>query len=201
MTYYTPQALLFDLDGVLINSLESWWHALNDAFKQYKYPPITKDTFIKQYWGHDLRDILPTQNMDLGIATFCSKIYHNYLYTITIYDDTIPTLEKLNKLPKALITNTPSTCTYPILDHFNLTHFFKSIVCSDNVTKAKPDPALIIEACRQLKISPQNTVMIGDTKSDIYAAHAAGCPIIGKNIQGNSKITTLSELLPLIKIS
>ena len=106
----------------------------------------------------------------------------------------------ITTLPKAIITNTPSTCTHPILDHFNLTSYFHTIVCSDDVTKAKPDPALIIEACHRLQLHPKETVMIGDTESDIRAAKAAGCPIIGKNIQGNSTITTLSELLTLIKI-
>lgn len=200
MTLYSPKALLFDLDGVLINSVDSWWHSLNEAFQHYGHLPLTKQAFIQQYWGHDLKDILPNQNMDLGIATFCSTIYHNYLHTITIYKDTIPTLQQLTTIPKAIITNTPSTCTHPILDHFNLTSYFHTIVCSDDVTKAKPDPALIIEACHRLQLHPKETVMIGDTKSDIQAAKAAGCPIIGKNIQGNSTITTLSEILSLIKI-
>jgi HAD superfamily hydrolase (TIGR01509 family) len=195
-----PKAILFDLDGVLIDSLESWWYSLNEAFQHYNHQPITKEEFIQKYWGHDLRDILLKQNMNIGIATFCSEIYHCYLHTITIYDDTISTLQHFRSKPKAIITNTPSTCTYSILKHFDLTKYFQTIVCSDNVAKAKPDPALIIKACCQLKIKPIETVMIGDTKSDIQAAQAAGCPIIGKNIPGNSMITTLNELIPLIKI-
>jgi HAD superfamily hydrolase (TIGR01509 family) len=200
MTLYTPKALLFDLDGVLINSIDSWWHALNKAFQHYGHQPITKQEFIHGYWGHDLRDILPKQHMDLGIASFCSDIYHHYIHTIAIYEDTVPTLKQLTNIPKAIITNTPSTCTHPILKRFNLTLYFKTVVCSDDVIKAKPDPALIFEACRRLQFHPPETVIIGDTKSDIQAANAARCPIIGKNIQGNSIITTLSDLISLIKI-
>ena len=201
MTSYSPKALLFDLDGVLIDSVDSWWHALNEAFKHYNYQSISKESFMQQYWGHDLRDILSKQKINLGIATFLCNIYHRYHHHITIYEDTIPTLKQLNTIPKAIITNTPSHCTYPILDHFNLTSHFQIIVCSDDVTKSKPDPALIFEACHRLNLVPQDIIMIGDTKSDIQAAEAAGCLIIGKNIKGNSTITNLTELISLINIS
>ena len=44
-----PEAILFDMDGVLVDSLDSWWHALNESFKRYNQKEITRDEFIKKY--------------------------------------------------------------------------------------------------------------------------------------------------------
>ncbi|MBU0497248.1 MAG: HAD family hydrolase [Candidatus Thermoplasmatota archaeon] len=199
MNYYRPKALLFDFDGVLINSIDSWWMSLNEAFHYYGYPRITKKEFTERYWGHDLKDILPHQNMDLGIATFCANIYHKYFSFITLYEDTISTLQNLDAFQKAIITNTPSNCTHPLLKRLQINKYFTTVVCSDEVKKAKPYPDLIYEACRRLKIHPSEALMIGDTSSDIEDAYRAGCTIIGKKIQGDSTIADLSDLLRLIK--
>ncbi len=199
MNYYQPKALLFDLDGVLINSIDSWWMSLNEAFQYYGYPRITKNEFIDRYWGHDLKDILPHQNIDLGIATFCANIYQKYFSFITLYQDTISTLQKLDTFRKAIITNTPSKCTLPLLKRFDIKKYFTTIVCSDEVKKAKPFPDIIYEACRRLMITPSEALMIGDTSSDIEAARRAGCKIIGKKIMGDSTIVELNDLIVLIK--
>ena len=44
-----PNAILFDMDGVLVDSLDSWWKALNSSLKRFKYQEITRDEFIKIY--------------------------------------------------------------------------------------------------------------------------------------------------------
>ena len=170
-----PSAILFDMDGVLIDSLDSWWNALNQALKAFNHKEIRKNEFINKYWGHDLRDNLKKMRLDPNIGNFCNTIYSENLDTIKIYNDTKTTLQKLNKYIKAIITNTPKDCTKQILKKFNIETFFSLIITSDEVQKAKPDPEIIYKACESLHVSPENVLLIGDTKSDIQAGKASGC--------------------------
>ncbi|MCK5636548.1 MAG: HAD family hydrolase, partial [Thermoplasmatales archaeon] len=50
-----PEAILFDMDGVLVDSLDSWWASLNESLTKYGQAEITRDEFINKYWGHDLQ--------------------------------------------------------------------------------------------------------------------------------------------------
>jgi phosphoglycolate phosphatase len=194
-----PAAILFDLDGVLVDSLDAWWHALNQALEHYHHPTLSKTTFIEQYWGHDLHDILKTMKLNPDIATFCNNAYQNFINKITIFDDTYTVLQSLNQYPKALITNTPANCTHQILKKYAIEPYFITVITSNDVTKAKPAPEPILKACKQLHVQPKDTLLIGDTKSDILAGKTAGCTVIGINIPADYTIHHLKELLNFIK--
>jgi phosphoglycolate phosphatase-like HAD superfamily hydrolase len=75
---YNPSAVLFDMDGVLIDSLDSWWQALNDALKRFKHQEITREEFIETYWGHDLRANLERLQLNPEVAEFCNVTYGGY---------------------------------------------------------------------------------------------------------------------------
>ena len=194
-----PSALLFDMDGVLIDSLDSWWHALNDALKMCKHQEITRDEFIRTYWGRDLRWNLKQLHLNPEVATFCTVTYGDHLNDIHIYPDTKDTLEKLTSYKKAVITNTPTDCARQILEKFNISDFFESIVTSDDVKKAKPDPEIVFKACEKLAVEPKTVVLIGDTDSDVKAGKAAGCTVIGLRINADITIQRLAELPGLFR--
>ena len=196
---YHPQAILFDLDGVLIDSLESWRNALNQALTAYHYPEIKKEEFINKFWGHDLYDILKTMKLDPEIVRFCNTIYGDHINEIKIFPDTIPTLQKLNNFQKAIITNTPRDCTQQILRRFSLDQHFPIVITCDDVLKAKPDPEPIFKACRLLQVTPQNVLLIGDTESDVKAGKSAGCTVIGIKIKADVTIDSLSMLPTFIE--
>ncbi|HVQ00060.1 MAG TPA: HAD family hydrolase [Candidatus Thermoplasmatota archaeon] len=194
-----PSALLFDMDGVLIDSLDSWWHALNDALTMFKHPTITRDEFIHTYWGHDLRSNLRRLHLNPEVATFCNLTYGGNLNYVRIYPETRPTLEQLKRYRKAIITNTPTDCTKQILQMFSIGDYFQTIVTSDDVTHAKPDPEIVFKACELLQVEPSEVMLIGDTTSDVQAGHAAGCTVIGINVDADITIQTLSELLTILE--
>lgn len=189
-----PHALLFDMDGVLIDSLNSWWQSLNTALETFHLPTISREEFTKKYWGHDLRDNLKTMGLSQKIGTFCNTSYSQHLHAIRMYPETIPTLETLITYKKGIITNTPQACTRQILKQFAIQHYFQAIVTSDEVQHAKPDPEIIFRACQLLQIKPENAVVIGDTSSDVQAGRAAGCTVIGINVDADIRIATLKEL-------
>jgi HAD superfamily hydrolase (TIGR01509 family) len=189
-----PKALLFDMDGVLVDSLDSWWYALNSALKTYGHPGLSREEFVQRFWGYDLYDNLRMLGLPSEIGLFCNRIYGQYLSSTKIYPETLPTLRQLDRFPKAVITNSPRSCVEEILRHFQLMPFFQVVVTSDEVKNGKPDPELVYTACRRLRVSPPQVVLIGDTINDVLAGHAAGCPVVGLNIKADETIHSLLEL-------
>ena len=70
-----PNAILFDLDGVLIDSLDAWLAALNNAFEHHGYNTITKAEFFTKYWGYDLRDNVEKMKISTIISLFKVNFY------------------------------------------------------------------------------------------------------------------------------
>jgi HAD superfamily hydrolase (TIGR01509 family) len=194
-----PSAILFDLDGVLIDSLDSWRNALNQALKTFNSEEISKNEFVNNYWGHDLKYTLKQMNLDPNIETFCNEIYGNHLDTINIYPDAKSTLKELDKYVKVLITNTPRNCTQQILKKFDIKHYFSFFLTSDDVEKSKPNPEIIYKACQHLNVSPKKVLLVGDTTSDVMAGKAAGCIVVGINTKTDFTINRLSELTDIVE--
>lgn len=193
-----PDAILFDMDGVLVNSLDSWWISLNQALVNYGKKEITKEEFFSKYWGHDLKYNLEKMGLDYRILKFCNNIYGQNVGQVKIYPETVDILKKLNGYKKAIITNTPKDCTDQIVKNFNFERFFEIVLTSDDVNYGKPSPELIIKACDHLKVNPKYAVLIGDTKSDVEAGRAANCKVIGINIEADYTIENLSGILSII---
>ncbi len=195
----TPSAILFDMDGVLVDSLDSWWKALNSALKRFKHQEITRDEFKNTYWGHDLKANLKRLQLNPEVAQFCNITYGNHLDYIHIYPDTKSTLQKLSPYTKAIITNTPTDCAKQILKKFDIEPYFQEIITSDDVTKAKPDPEIVYKACEKLRVDPTTVILVGDTQSDVKAGQAAGCFVVGLSTPADVTIQSLSELLSLLQ--
>ncbi len=193
-----PSAILFDMDGVLVDSLDSWWKALNSALKKFKHQELTRNEFIETYWGHDLRANLKRLKLNPKVAPFCNITYGDHLDYIRIYPDTKSALKQLVSYKKAVITNTPTDCARQILKKFDITQYFEAIITSDDVLKAKPDPEIVFTACKRLGVTPKNALLVGDTESDVKAGRAAGCIVIGLNIDADLTIQRLSELTDLV---
>ena len=193
-----PRAILFDMDGVLVDSLDSWLSALNSALKAYNYKQISKDEFLEKYWGHDLYDNIERMNLPVEVGRFCNNVYGEQIGRIKIYTETKDTLQKLINYKKAIITNTPKDCAVQILKRFDIEKYFKFVVTSDDVSMAKPSPEIVLKACERLNVDPEDVVLIGDTDSDVKAGRAAGCKVVGINVEADYTIRDLSELTTLI---
>jgi HAD superfamily hydrolase (TIGR01549 family) len=194
-----PDAILFDLDGVLVDSVDAWLTSLNIALTQFNHKMITRDDFIDNYWGHDLHNTLNLIGVDQRAVVICNSLYKKNLNKVNLYPNVKLTLQKLNSYKKGLITNTPKDQTNIILKKFDLNKYFDVVITSDDVSYAKPDPEIVLKACKILHVEPKRVIIIGDTKSDIEAGKAAGCKIIGMNIKTDYNIRKISELTKIIK--
>jgi HAD superfamily hydrolase (TIGR01509 family) len=193
-----PSALLFDMDGVLVDSFDSWWVALNLALKASHHKEITREEFLEKYWGHDLDDNVKAMGLEREVGNLCVKIYSNQVDMVRIYPGTTSILQKLDGYKKGIITNTPRNCTDKILNKFNMRRYFDAVITSDDVTKGKPNPEVIFMASDVLDVNPKKIVLVGDTESDVKAGKAAGCIVIGLNIEADYTIRSLSELLDIL---
>jgi len=193
-----PNAILFDLDGVLVDSFDAWLAALNDAFKIFNYKEITKEEFLKKYWGYDLFDNLKKMNLSFEVGRICNNQYKKHLDKVKIHPDTKIILNKLNMYRKVLITNTPKDSAIQVLKKFNIDKYFEFVLTSNDVTMPKPDPEIVLKSCNLLDVNPAEVILIGDTKSDVKAGKAAGCKVVGINIDGDYIVNNLAGLLKLI---
>ena len=195
-----PSAILFDMDGVLVDTLNAWWLSLNISLKAFNYKIIIREEFIEKYWGHDLYDNLKTMNIPLKVGTYCNNVYGEHIDMIKIYPETKDTLQKLNKYKKSIITNTPKDSAVQILKRFDIEKYFEFILTSDDVTMAKPNPEIVLKSCKMLNANPTEVVLVGDTESDVKAGKAAGCNVIGINVDADYTISNLSELITILNL-
>ena len=195
-----PSAILFDMDGVLIDSLEAWLLSLNKSLEAFNYETISKEKFIEKYWGHDLYDNLKTMEIPMEVGNFCNNVYGKHINLIKIYPETKDTLEKLTGFKKSIITNTPKNCAVQILKKFDIEKHFEFVLTSDDVAMAKPDPEIVLKSCEMLDVKPSEVILVGDTESDVKAGRAAGCKVIGINVKADFTINNLSELTLLLNL-
>ena len=69
----------------------------------------------------------------------------------------------------------------PLLEAADLESFFTLTLCADRAEDRKPSPNLLLTACAQLDIEPRRMLYVGDSRSDIVAAHVAGCRVTAVN--------------------
>jgi HAD superfamily hydrolase (TIGR01509 family) len=194
-----PAGLLFDMDGVLVDSHESWYQLLACLIRERFSRNLSRKEFMSRYWSRDLRDIFADLGLAIELDPFCREIYSRYLDNVLLAAGVKETLERLSHLPKAVITNTPAVCACQILRKFGLQRYFEAVLTGGEVVNGKPDPEIVIKGCEALAIQPEEAVLIGDSSLDVLAGRAAGCTVIGIGIEGDYTIRSLPELLDLIK--
>jgi len=195
-----PIAILFDLDGVIVNSEDAWLSSLNTALEYFNNNPISLEEFNEKYWGNDVNDTLKKLGLPDEAVNIVNKAYLNNINKVTIFPDVIDTLYKLKKYKKGLITNTPKKSALSLLTKFNILKYFNIVVTSDDVKFGKPHPEIIEKACKLLNVKPFEAIIIGDTISDIKAGRSIGSTVIGIKIDADYYINRISDILKILSI-
>lgn len=199
------KAVLFDMDGVIVDSFEAWFKLFNLTRKHFGLKEITKEVFTDDVWGGPIeRDakIYFGKRSVKEIIRFYFDNFGKFFGDMKLFPNASFVLEELRKKGKriGLVTNTPKKQAYSLLEHLNLKKYFDAIVCGDEVSRGKPEPDIMILACERLNINTKDSVLIGDTKADMVAGKKAKCHTVGFRINnGDKRIDELKELLGIVK--
>jgi len=77
-----------------------------------------------------------------------------------------------------ICTNKPEATCFPVLDALKLRHFFSSVICGDTLKFRKPDPRHVFHTLDDMGADANNAAFVGDSETDIEAAHNAGIPCV-----------------------
>lgn len=184
-----PAAVLFDLDGTLVDTAPDFIAVLNRQLLAHGRQPLAAERIrasvsqgSKAVVALGFADRFPTDSTEFEAIR--QEFLQSYLRHIAdesrLFDGLDDLLAKLeaNNIPWGIVTNKPSLYAQPLLAALNLDKRCKVMICPDMVTHTKPHPEPMLKAAHALKVSPEDCVYIGDHRRDIEAGHNAGMTTI-----------------------
>ncbi|MBN2497025.1 MAG: HAD family hydrolase [Deltaproteobacteria bacterium] len=173
------EALIFDLDGTLVDSEAEIVRSAIVAFERIGVCGVSPDT-IHPHMGCPLEDLFVRfggADQSAGrLARFVEAYRSSYEHDPgpgALFDGVVEMLASLGGYPKAVATTKPTWSAEKILASVGLDGVF-DLVQGTDAMPPKPDPAVLLEAARRLGVPAGRCAMIGDTGRDIQAARAAG---------------------------
>ncbi|MDD5111946.1 MAG: HAD family hydrolase [Candidatus Altiarchaeota archaeon] len=202
MTTLKPRAVLFDLDGVLLDSIDAWHGTFNDVLEHYGKKRISKKTFLDDVLGKPIEEDskhFPGSTPE-GIRKLYIRFFPKNACNIKPYEGAIKLLQNLRKkgIKTALVTNTPRKLTESSLKASGLAGMLDVVKTPDDVPAGKPDPAMLLSAMKELCAGIDESIMVGDTIVDVQAARNAGVKVVGIGVQGDMQIKHIREMEKLL---
>ena len=190
----SKRGAIFDLDGTLADTSADLLNAANAALAPRDLPMLNLAQ-DKSYAGRGGRSMIrrsiqlsgrdpdTPENAALTTAIYPELLeaYSGALAVEThLFDGVVECLDALEAEDWALgvCTNKPEQMALAVLDALGVLHRFGSMLGADTLSVRKPDPIHVIETARRCGADPRSSVMIGDTSTDLKAAHAAGIPCV-----------------------
>ncbi|HET6398918.1 MAG TPA: HAD family hydrolase, partial [Candidatus Thermoplasmatota archaeon] len=186
------EAVLWDLDGTLLESSQSIRETMNAVLAERGYPTFAAGE-LRQLVGKPLRDILAVKCPDAQaiepMALRYRQVYNERAWvTVRLHDGMQELLHELTGwgLRQGVVTSKGEEEADVLLADLGLRHHFDAVVGDDDVRPLKPHPAPVLEAARRLVVPPGACAMVGDTPYDIEAwvragARAASPPLVERS--------------------
>lgn len=181
------QAVLFDLDGTLIDTAPDLGHALNLQRARHGLPPLP-DAQIRPQASHGARGLLAAgfdlHPDDAKFDTMRDEFLQLYADHICVHSRPFPgILELLDALETrglkwGVVTNKPARFTEPLMSVLDLAERAACIVSGDSCPHPKPHPEPMLIAAGLCDTRPGQCLYLGDAERDIQAATAAGMPAL-----------------------
>ena len=183
------KAILFDLDGTLLDTLADLANSMNAALEELGLPIHPVEAYLK-FVGDgvetEARRALGAAAEDPEIFSKClviakQKYAEKYLENTAMYEGIAEMLDGLEGrgIGKAIFSNKPDEFVQPIVDKLLGKWSFAAVQGLDNNTPCKPDPTAAIAIAKKLGFEPEQIVYVGDTNTDMQTAVAAGMYAVG----------------------
>jgi len=218
---FKVSAVMFDLDGTLMNTAPQIAEAANRMLADIGLPELPYQQ-VKNYIGEGAQTLIKrcltgqlNVEPDAELFSRAQPLFFEY-YADNVteskpFDGVVEGLDVIKQkgVKMACVTNKPEKFTLPLLQQSGLRDYFALVVSGDTLAKKKPDPIQLQHTCAKFDVIEVEAMLVGDSATDIAAAHAAGCFIVtvpyGYN-QGrpidvskvDAMITDLTQLPPLL---
>lgn len=210
----TIKAIIFDLDGTLIDSVTDLANSVNHTLAEVGLPVHTQEE-IKSFVGDGVQKLIKRSlgqaHMDKfadAFAIFMDHYGSHCTDNTILYPgvaETLPILAQEYSL--AVLTNKSLKFTVKILQALDISHHFNEVLGGDSLPGKKPDPAGILYLADKWSLDPATEmIMVGDHATDIEVGHRAGCKTVfimeGIGVERDLKpdfvITSMNELSGLL---
>jgi phosphoglycolate phosphatase len=187
---YRPKAIVFDLDGTLVDSAPEIATALNGAMAEIgeaPFPLAEVQSFIGGGATVALKRALAARGTRIEDASFDAMMVSFYRVYAEVsekgnglYPGVMETLTALRDrtVPLGVCTNKAAPITAIALRALGIAHFFATVVGARDDLPRKPAPDMLLAALTALGARPDEALVVGDSRSDVGSARAAGCPVI-----------------------
>lgn len=191
-------AVLFDLDGTLVDSETLASEATNKAFKEVLNRPISKEENARLK-GRPVKKLLAEWFPAEGGEIYDSIISHfsERMDEVMPFNGIAELLEELKSvgIPMAVVTSGQRSVAERLMFPSGISKYFKFMVCQEDTLKHKPDPEPVLLAASKLEISPDACIYIGDQPYDIISARSAKMKVLGA-VWGPGLISVLEAEKP-----
>jgi HAD superfamily hydrolase (TIGR01509 family) len=182
------QAVLFDMDGTLVDSEKLWDISLAALYEHHGgiLTPEVRASMVGGSAEDTMRTVYTDLALDQDPVAMAESIHWLHDYTGELFDNGLPWCDGAHELlealaaertPMALVTNTQRALTDRALN--SIGHkYFSATVCADEVPRGKPAPDLYLRAAALLELPPPACLAIEDSVTGTAAAESAGCPVL-----------------------
>jgi phosphoglycolate phosphatase len=184
-------AVIFDLDGTLVDTAPDLTRATNHVLAMNGRPAVSIDD-VRAMVGHGARKLIALGFARTGSEVEPDRLDELFDVFVDFYAANIAVDSRLFPGARAVLdrcresgialgicTNKLELLSRRLIGQLGLEGYFGAIVGQDTVQVAKPDPRPYRETLRQLGVTPARSLFVGDSEIDVRTARAAGVPIIG----------------------
>ncbi len=186
-----PEMVLIDVDGTLVDSVPDLAWCVDEMMRSLDMPVHGEDK-VRNWVGNGVERLVrraligqldgePDEALfERAYPVFLDLYKDNTSKRSQLYPGVIEGLTYLKQSGIILgcVTNKAESFTLPIIRDLGIADYFQSVVCGDTLPKKKPDPLPLLYSAEKLGVSAEQSMMLGDSMSDVKAARAAGFSII-----------------------
>jgi phosphoglycolate phosphatase len=199
--------VIFDLDGVVINSIPQVVKFANNVLQHFGCDKLTKhqekDAFTltsKQFFAKYLKGVSNSK-----ILFYAARTEPSYIRKVKLSRHMLQLLRYLNPRYKLAVGTNRTGETYMILRHFKILRYFNHVLTAADIKHPKPSPDLLITLMKRFNVKPKETIYIGDTSFDSRAAKSAHVASIlyrtnyNRDARSTYKVKDLMEIKKILK--